>query len=98
MANAQRKENAPEEAKDNAKDIGGVSGQRLRAYLDRIERLEGEKKAIADDIKDIYSEAKAVGFDSKILRKVYRLRLMNTDKRREEEELLELYKAAVGIE
>ena len=82
----------------DAKDIGGVSGQRLRSYLDRIERLEAEKKALADDIKDIYAEAKAVGFDSKTLRKVYRLRLMNTDKRREEEELLELYKAAVGLE
>ena len=80
------------------KDIGGVSGKRLRGYLDRIERLEEEKKGIADDIKDIYAEAKGVGFDAKILRKVYMLRKMNTDKRREEEELLELYKAAVGIE
>jgi uncharacterized protein (UPF0335 family) len=86
------------DVKDIAKDIGGVSGQRLRTYLDRIERLEAEKKALAEDIKDIYAEAKAVGFDSKTLRKVYRLRLMNTDKRREEEELLELYKAAVGLE
>ena len=75
-----------------------VSGKRLRGYLDRIERLEEEKKGIADDIKDIYAEAKGVGFDAKILRKVYMLRKMNTDKRREEEELLELYKAAVGIE
>ncbi len=80
------------------KDIGGVSGKRLRSYLDRIERLEEEKKGIADDIKDIYAEAKGVGFDAKILRKVYMLRKMNTDKRREEEELLELYKAAVGID
>lgn len=80
------------------KDIGGVSGKRLRGYLDRIERLEEEKKGIADDIKDIYAEAKGVGFDAKILRKVYMLRKMNTDKRREEEELLELYKAAVGID
>lgn len=91
---------AKHEANENAetKDIGGVSGQRLRSYLDRIERLEAEKKALADDIKDIYAEAKAVGFDSKTLRKVYKLRLMNTDKRREEEELLDLYKAAVGID
>jgi uncharacterized protein (UPF0335 family) len=90
----------PVEANQNAdvKDIGGVSGQRLRAYLDRIERLEAEKKALAEDIKDIYAEAKAVGFDSKTLRKVYRLRLMNTEKRREEEELLDLYMAAVGLE
>ena len=91
---------APDEnnEKTEDKDIGGVSGKRLRAYLDRIERLEEEKKGIADDIKDIYAEAKGVGFDAKILRKVYQLRKMNTDKRREEEELLELYKAAVGID
>jgi uncharacterized protein (UPF0335 family) len=97
MAQSQAK---PAQANENTetKDIGGVSGQRLRTYLDRIERLEAEKKALADDIKDIYAEAKAVGFDSKTLRKVYRLRLMNTEKRREEEELLDLYKAAVGIE
>lgn len=96
---AQSKANAVE-ANENVetKDIGGVSGQRLRAYLDRIERLETEKKALAEDIKDIYAEAKAVGFDSKTLRKVYRLRLMNTEKRREEEELLDLYMAAVGLE
>ena len=89
---------AANEANSEDKDIGGVSGKRLRGYLERIERLEEEKKGIADDIKDIYAEAKGVGFDAKILRKVYQLRKMNTDKRREEEELLELYKAAVGLE
>lgn len=89
---------AANEASSEEKDIGGVSGKRLRSYLERIERLEEEKKGIADDIKDIYAEAKGVGFDAKILRKVYQLRKMNTDKRREEEELLELYKAAVGLE
>jgi uncharacterized protein (UPF0335 family) len=80
------------------KDVGGVSGKRLRGYLERIERLEEEKKGIADDIKDVYAEAKGVGFDVKILRKVYNLRKMDKEKRREEEELLELYKAAVGLE
>lgn len=79
-------------------NVGGVSGERLRSYLDRIERLEAEKKALSDDIRDIYAEAKAVGFDSKILKKVYKLRLMNTEKRREEQELLELYCAAVQLE
>ena len=96
MAQTAAAENAPNATEE--KDIGGVSGKRLRGYLDRIERLEEEKKGIADDIKDIYAEAKGVGFDAKILRKVYTLRKMNTDKRREEEELLELYKAAVGLE
>lgn len=83
---------------EKATDIGGVSGKRLNGYLDRIERLEDEKQGIADDIKDIYQEAKGVGFDAKMLRKLYKLRKMNTDKRREEEELLELYKAAIGLD
>ena len=96
MAQSQAANDGPTATEE--KDIGGVSGKRLRGYLDRIERLEEEKKGIADDIKDIYAEAKGVGFDAKILRKVYMLRKMNTDKRREEEELLELYKAAVGID
>jgi len=79
-------------------DTGGVSGQRLKAFIERIERLEEEKAALAEDIKDIYAESKAVGFDSKIMRKVIRLRKMETEKRREEEELLELYKSAIGLE
>ncbi len=97
MATANARANTANDMTET-KDVGGVSGQRLRAYLDRIEKLEEEKKALADDIKDIYAEAKGVGFDAKTLRKVYRLRKMNTDKRREEEELLELYKAAVGLD
>lgn len=79
-------------------DIGGVSGQRLKSYLDRIDRLEEEKKGLADDIKDIYAEAKGVGFDAKTIRKLVKLRKMDTEKRREEDELLELYKAAVGLD
>lgn len=85
-------------AANDEQDIGGVSGKRLRSYLDRIDRLEEEKKGLADDIKDIYAEAKGVGFDTKTIRKLVRLRKMETEKRREEEELLELYKAAVGLE
>lgn len=81
-----------------ATDVGGVSGQRLKSYLDRIERLEEEKKGIGDDIKDIYAEAKGVGFDVKTMRKLVRLRKMDAEKRREEEELLELYKSAVGLD
>ena len=78
-------------------DVGGVSGQRLKAFLDRIERLEEEKKGISDDIKDIYAEAKATGFDTKTMRKIIRLRKMDAEKRREEDEILELYKAAIGL-
>lgn len=79
-------------------DTGGVSGQRLKAFIERIERLEEEKAGLSEDIKDIYGESKAVGFDTKIMRKVIRLRKMDAEKRREEDELLELYKAAIGLE
>ena len=86
------------EKDDETSDVGGVAGKRLKSFLDRVERLEEEKKGLADDIKDIYAEAKGVGFDVKTMRKILRLRKMETDKRREEEELLELYKAAIGLE
>lgn len=83
---------------DDTADIGGVAGKRLKSFLDRVERLEEEKKGLADDIKNIYAEAKGVGFDVKTMRKILKLRKMETEKRREEEELLELYKAAIGLE
>ena len=79
------------------KDVGGVAGKRLKAIVERIERLEEEKKGLADDIKDIYGEAKATGFDAKTIRKIVSLRKMDTEKRREADELLELYKAAIGL-
>lgn len=84
-------------AKDGAKDVGGVAGQRLRAFLERIERLEEEKKALGDDVKDIYAEAKGVGFDVTTMRRIVKLRKMEPDKIREQDELLELYKAAIGM-
>lgn len=83
---------------DETNDIGGVAGKRLKSFLDRVERLEEEKKGLADDIKDIYAEAKGVGFDAKTMRKVLKLRKMEVEKRREEEDLLEVYKAAIGLE
>ncbi len=79
-------------------DVGGVSGQRLKAFIERVERLEEEKAALAEDVKDIMAEAKAVGFDTKTMRKIIRLRKMDKQKREEEEELLELYKSAIGLE
>lgn len=82
---------------EEAKDVGGVAGARLKAFIERIERLEEEKTAIATDIKDIYAEAKGVGFDVKAIRKLIRMRKMDEQKRREEEEILEVYKAALGI-
>lgn len=75
-----------------------VSAARLKSYLDRIERLESEKKGLADDIKEIYLESKGGGFDPKTIRTLVRLRKMDTNKRHEEEELLELYKASVGLD
>ena len=83
---------------DNTQDTGGVSGQRLKAFIERIERLEEEKSGLAEDIKDVYAESKAVGFDTKIIRKVIRLRKMDKEKRHEEEELVELYKSAIGLD
>ena len=83
---------------DNAKDLNGVSGQRLKSYLERVERLEEEKKGLADDIKDIYAEAKGFGFDVKTLRQIVRLRKMDAEKRREADQMLELYMSALGME
>lgn len=83
---------------DKTNDVGGVAGKRLKSFLDRVERLEEEKKGLADDIKKIFAESKSVGFDVKTMRKILKLRAMPTDKRREEEELEELYRAALGME
>ncbi len=80
--------------------IGGteeVNAGHLRSFIERIEKLEEEKKAIADDIKDIYAEAKGNGFDVKIMRKIVSIRKQDRDKRQEEEEILGLYLAALGI-
>ncbi len=78
-------------------DVGGVAGQRLNSFIERIERLEEEKTALAEDIKEVYAEAKGVGFDVKVMRKLISLRKMDTDARRELEDILELYKAAIGM-
>ena len=74
-----------------------VSGARLKSFLERIERLEEEKKALAEDIRDVYSEAKGTGFEPRIMRKIISLRKANLEKRREDQELLDLYMAAIGM-
>ena len=74
-----------------------ASDDRLRLLIERIERLEEEKKGIADDIRDVYAEAKAVGYDAKIMRQIVRLRKMKPDDRSEQDMLLETYKAALGM-
>ena len=70
---------------------------RLRLLIERIERLEEEKKGISDDIADVYSEVKAVGYDARIVRQIVRLRKMKPDDRAEMEAILDLYKAALGL-
>ena len=74
-----------------------ATDDRLRLLIERIERLEEEKKGIADDIRDVYSEAKAVGYDTKIMRQIVRLRKMDTNDRSEMETILDTYKAALGM-
>ncbi len=79
-------------------DVGGIAADRLRSFVERIERLEEEKAALSADVREIYSEAKSVGFDSKIIRQVIRLRKLDGSDRREQEELLDLYKTALGMD
>ena len=74
-----------------------VASDQLRAFIERIERLEEEKKSIADDITDVYGEAKAMGYDTKVLRKVIALRKMDQNERAEMEGILETYLAALGM-
>lgn len=76
--------------------IGTAAREQLKSYVARIERLEEEKANIAADVKEVYAEAKAMGFDTKILRQVVRVRKMDRNERMEQESLLDLYLSAVG--
>ncbi|MEP3232550.1 MAG: DUF2312 domain-containing protein [Hyphomicrobiales bacterium] len=78
-------------------DIGGVAADQLRTIVERIERLEEEKKAIADDVKEVYAEAKANGYDTKTLRKIVTLRKVESAERQEQEAMLDLYMHALGM-
>ncbi|MCP5367118.1 MAG: DUF2312 domain-containing protein [Hyphomicrobiales bacterium] len=78
-------------------ETGGVAGDRLRSFVERIERLEEEKAALAADIREIYSEAKGTGFDVKVLRQIVRLRKMDKSDRQEQEQLLDLYMRALDM-
>jgi uncharacterized protein (UPF0335 family) len=78
-------------------DAHGVARDQLRAFVERIERLEEEKKTIADDIKDVYGEAKGMGFDTKILKKVIALRKKDEQERMEEDAILDTYLHALGM-
>lgn len=76
----------------------GEEDDRLRLLIERIERLEEEKSGIADDVKDVYGEAKSVGYDVKIMRQIVRLRKMSADDRHEMEAILDVYKRALGLD
>lgn len=76
---------------------GEVNAAHLRAFVERIEKLDEEQRALGDDKKEVYAEAKGAGYDAKIIRKIVGLRRQDKDKRREEEEIMSLYLAALGM-
>jgi uncharacterized protein (UPF0335 family) len=77
--------------------IGGNAREQLRSIIERVERLEGEKKTIGDDIRDVYAEAKGNGYDVKALRTIVRLRKQDANERAEAETILETYMQALGM-
>lgn len=79
-------------------DVGGIAADRLRSFIERIERLEEEKAALSADIREVYAEAKGTGFDTKIMRQIVRLRKMDASSRQEQDELLDLYRRAIGLD
>ncbi|HIM41943.1 MAG TPA: DUF2312 domain-containing protein [Rhodospirillales bacterium] len=78
-------------------EVGGVSTDRLRSFVDRIERLEEEKMALAADIREVYSEAKGAGFDVRVMRQLIRLRKLDKDDRTQMEEILSVYERALDM-
>lgn len=82
---------------ENVARVGGVAADRLRSLVERIEKLEEERKALGSDIKDIFTEAKSAGFDVKVLRELIRLRKKDANEIEEQESLLDIYKRALGM-
>jgi len=78
-------------------NVGGIAGDRLRSFIERIERLEDERRALGEDIREVYSEAKGAGFDVKIMRRIVRIRKLDQNERDEQEALLDTYMAALGM-
>jgi uncharacterized protein (UPF0335 family) len=76
---------------------GGIAGEHLKSFIERIERLEEERKALGDDIRDVYAEAKGNGFDVKIMRQIVKIRKMDKDDLDEQEALLDTYLRAIGM-
>ena len=85
------------EATETKPETGGIAADRLRSIVDRIERLEEERKALTNDITDIYSEAKSAGFDVKVLRQLIRVRKQEPADVEEQETLLDVYRRALGM-
>ncbi len=83
--------------KDDTPNVGGIAADRLRSLIERIERLEEERKALGSDIKDIYAEAKSAGFDVKVLRQIIRIRKQEPAEVEEQETLLDVYRRALGM-
>lgn len=83
---------------DTPQGHNSIAAGQLRSFIDRIERMEAEKKAIAEDIKEIYSEAKGSGFDGKIIRKIVAMRKRDANERAEEDAILHTYMAALGMQ
>lgn len=92
-----RRDDDEDETEDRAGHNSGISAKELKAFVERIERLEEDKKAVSDDIRDVYAEAKGRGFDTKTMRKLVSMRKKDADQRREEEAMLELYMNALGM-
>jgi uncharacterized protein (UPF0335 family) len=80
------------------KKTGGIAADRLRSFIERVERLEEEKAGLTADIREVYAEAKAGGFDTKIMRQIVRLRKMDAAARQEQDALLEVYRRAIGLD
>src|ERR1700674_3994112 len=78
-------------------DVGGIAGERLRSFIERIERLEEEKRTLSLDIREVYAEAKDTGFDTRIMRQLVKERRMDKDDRDEQQTLLDIYRRALGM-
>ena len=83
--------------KGNMADFAGIAGDQLKLLIERIERLEEEKRALGEDIKEVYAEAKGTGFEPKIMRQLIKIRKMGKGEHDEQESLLDLYKRAIGM-
>ena len=81
----------------NSAAVGGIAADRLRSIVERVERLESERKALSGDIKDIFTEAKSAGFDVKVIRQIIRIRKQEPSEVEEQETLLDIYRRAIGM-